>query len=191
MDVMKNVTFCVFIGHERQKLFWGIIYFIRRVLPSNFVVVTFLLSSLRKGHFLRRRLKRYRPLMEKIAVLMVFDIRLHASSRISMRNRHVYDGWVYVKQYYADVLLFRNVTVESVSTSPKAYVGDNGSTLCTVVISTSICFKAFQYIRICQRNTDFYPKHLLCRRFNELFQCKERMDISHTIVYSFYGEKKC
>ena len=63
-------TFCVFIGHERQKLFWGIFIFIRRVAPSNLVVVTFLLTSLRRGYFLRRRLKRYRLLMAEIAVLM-------------------------------------------------------------------------------------------------------------------------
>ena len=94
MDVLIKVTFCVFIGHELQKLFWNIIIFIMRVLPSNFVVVTFLLTSLRKGYFLRRRLKRYRLLMETIAVLMLFDSRLQASSRISMRNRCVYDGWV-------------------------------------------------------------------------------------------------
>ena len=91
----KKMTFCVFIGHERQKLFWGIIIFIRRVIPSNFAVVTFLLTSLRKGYYLRRRFKRYRLLMEKIAVLIVFDIRLQASSRISMRNRCVYNEWVY------------------------------------------------------------------------------------------------
>ena len=81
----------VFVGTERQKLFWGIIIFIRRVPPSNLVVVTFLLISLRKGYFLRRRLKRYRFLMAEIAVLMVFDIRFHDSRRNSMRNRFVYD----------------------------------------------------------------------------------------------------
>ena len=90
----ETMTFFVLIGHERQKLFWGIIIFIRRVPPSNFVVVTFLLTSLRQGYFLRRRLKRYRLLMAEIAVLMVFDIRLHASSQIAMQNRFVYDGWV-------------------------------------------------------------------------------------------------
>ena len=84
------MTFCVFIGHEQQKLFWGIIIFIRRVPPSNFAVVTFFLTSLRKGYLLRRRLKRYRLLMEESALLVVFDIRLQASSRIPMRNRFVY-----------------------------------------------------------------------------------------------------
>ena len=148
---------CVFIGHERRKLFWGIIIFIRRVLPSNFVVVTFLLTSLRKGCFLRRRLKRYRLLIEKFAVLMLFDIRLQASSPMSMRNRCAYDGWVYFEQY-ADVH-YRNVTIAR--TLRKHCVGDNRSTLCTVVIPISVCFKAFQYILICQRNTGFYPKQLL------------------------------
>ena len=90
----EKMTFCVFIGHERQRLFWDIFIFIRRVPSSNFVVVTFLLISLRKVYFLRRRLERYRLLMTEIAIFIVFYIRLHASSRISMRNRFVYDGWV-------------------------------------------------------------------------------------------------
>ena len=88
----EKMTFCVFIGHERQKLFWVTIIFIRRVPPSNYVVVTFLLTSLRKGYFLRRQLRRYRLLMAEIAVLMVFDIQSQTSSQISMRNRFVYDG---------------------------------------------------------------------------------------------------
>ena len=45
------MTLCVFIGHERQKLFWGIFIFIRRVSPSNLVVVTFL-QTLSKWLFL-------------------------------------------------------------------------------------------------------------------------------------------
>ena len=91
----EKMTFCVFNGPERQKLFWGNFSFIRRAPASNFVVVTFLLTSLRKGYFLRRRLKRYRFLMAEIAVLMVFDTRLQASSRFSIRTRFVYDGWLY------------------------------------------------------------------------------------------------
>ena len=86
MDVMKKVTFCIFIGHKRQKLFWGTIIVIRRVLPSNFVIVTFLLTSLRKVYSLRRLLKHYWLLMEKIAVLILFCIRLQASSWISMQS---------------------------------------------------------------------------------------------------------
>ena len=58
----EEMTFCVFIGHERQKLFWGIFSLIRRVPVSNFANV----------HSLRRRLKRYRSLMAEIAVLMFF-----------------------------------------------------------------------------------------------------------------------
>ena len=68
----EEMTFCVFIGLERPKLSWGIFIFIRRDPPSNLVVVTFLLTSLRKGYCLRRRLKRYRLLMAEIAVFMVF-----------------------------------------------------------------------------------------------------------------------
>ena len=41
-----------------------------------------------------KRQERYRLLMAEIALLMVFDIRLNASSRISMRNRFVCDGYV-------------------------------------------------------------------------------------------------
>ena len=54
----------------------------------------FLLTSLRKDYFLRRRIQRYRFLMAEIPVLLVLDIRLPASSRISMRNQFVYDGWI-------------------------------------------------------------------------------------------------
>ena len=68
----EKMTFFVFIDHERQKLFWGIFIFIRRVPPSNLVGVTFLLTSLWKGYILRRRHKRYWPLMAEIAVLMFF-----------------------------------------------------------------------------------------------------------------------
>ena len=55
---------------RRSAFLLGIIIFIRRIPPSNFVVVTFLLTSLRKVYFLRRRLRRYRFLMTVIAVLM-------------------------------------------------------------------------------------------------------------------------
>ena len=41
---------------------------------SNVFVVTFLLTSLRKGYFLRRWLRRYRFLMAEIAVFMGFFI---------------------------------------------------------------------------------------------------------------------
>ena len=93
------MTFCVLIGHEqkKKKKNKGIINFIRRVPPSAFVLVTFVLAVLRKGYFLRQRLKRYQLLMEEIAVLMLlfFYIRLQASRRISVRNRFVYDEWIY------------------------------------------------------------------------------------------------
>ena len=56
----------------------------------KYVVVTFLLTSLRKGYFLRR----YRRLMASIALLMVFNIQLQASSRIPMQNRFVYNRWL-------------------------------------------------------------------------------------------------
>ena len=46
----EKMTFFIFIGHERKKLFWGITIFIRRVPPSNF---TFLPTSLWKGYFFK------------------------------------------------------------------------------------------------------------------------------------------
>ena len=48
----EKIKFCVFIGHERQKLFGAIIIFIKRVPSSNLVVVTFLLTPLQKRIFL-------------------------------------------------------------------------------------------------------------------------------------------
>ena len=55
-----------------------IFIFIIGVSPSNFVVVSFLLTALRKDYFLRQRLRRYRFLMAEIAVLLVLNIRLPA-----------------------------------------------------------------------------------------------------------------
>ena len=52
MDVMKKMTFCVFIGHERKKLFGGIFIFIKRVSPSEFSRCDFLANFLTKGLFL-------------------------------------------------------------------------------------------------------------------------------------------
>ena len=53
----KNML-CVFIGNKRNNLFWGIFnynYFVMRVPPLKFVVVSFLLTSLPKDYFLPRR----------------------------------------------------------------------------------------------------------------------------------------
>ena len=87
MDVKKKWRSAYFIGHERHKVFWGIFIVMMGVSPSNFVVVTFFLTSIQKGYFLRWLLRCYRCLMAESAVLVVFDIRLQASSRISIRNR--------------------------------------------------------------------------------------------------------
>ena len=84
----EKMTFCV--RHERQKLFWDIIIFIRRVPPSNYVVVTF------KGLFLTSTTQTLLTFNGGNCSFDVFFfyIRLQASSLISMRNRFVYDGWV-------------------------------------------------------------------------------------------------
>ena len=123
------------------------------------------MTSLRKGYFLRQRLERYRLLMEKIAVLMgffLFGCKLLAECQCGI-DVCIIDGYM-LNNYYADVL-YHSVTTENVSTTPKAYMGDDGSTLCTVANPISICFKAFQYIRICQRNTGFYPKAFVALTF--------------------------
>ena len=59
---MDEMTFCVFMSHERRKPFFGGIFiFIMGVSPSNVVVVvSSLLTSSRKDYFLRQRLRRYR-----------------------------------------------------------------------------------------------------------------------------------
>ena len=89
-----KMTFCVFMSQERHKPFLGMFIFIMGVSPSNFVVVSFLLTSLRKGYFLRQRIRRYRFLKAGTAALLVLNILLPASTRISMRNRFLYDGWM-------------------------------------------------------------------------------------------------
>ena len=123
------------------------------LFPLSNVFVTFLLTSFRKGYFLRRRLRHYRFLMAEIAVLMFFFfyIRLQASSLISMRNRSVYNVWIIFS-----ILL----TLFS-----------EGSINPMLKLSCQFQFallKAFQYIRIFQRNTGFYPKHLLRWRSRRL-----------------------
>ena len=65
----------------------------------------------------------------------------------------MYDVYVYVCSTMPT--FFAGTSPLITSAPPKAYVGDNGSMLCTVVIPISICFKAFQYIRLRQRNTGF------------------------------------
>ena len=101
-----KMTFCVFMSQERHKPFLGMLIFIMGVSPSNFVVVSFLLTSLRKSYFLRQRIRRYRFLKAGTAVLLVLNILLPASTRISMRNRFcMMDGWIRFYQYNANVSL--------------------------------------------------------------------------------------
>ena len=47
----EKMTFCIFMGHEWRKLFLCIFIFIIGVPPSSFIVVSFLLMSLRKDYF--------------------------------------------------------------------------------------------------------------------------------------------
>ena len=74
--------------------------------------------------------------MAAFAVLLVLDIRLPASGRISMRNRFVYDEWINFSSIML-TFLYLSITIENVSVTSKALVGDNGSTLCSMVSGTS------------------------------------------------------
>ena len=63
----EKLTFCVFIGHERQKLFWGIF------IPIIKCFRDFLANIHKKGLFLTSTtLRHYRFLMAEIAILMGF-----------------------------------------------------------------------------------------------------------------------
>ena len=122
-------------------------------------------------------------LMAKIAVLLVLDIRLPVSSRISMQNRVVSDGWIRFEQCYADVL-YLSVSIENNSLTSKAPVGDNGSTLCSMVIPILTCFQLFatsgfvnEIVTITQ--TIFTLPFMMPRKVSELkiIHCKERTGI--------------
>ena len=128
-----KMTFCVFMSQESHKPFLGMFIFITGVSPSNFVVVSFLLTSLRKGYLLRQRIRRYRFLKAGTAVLLVLSILLPASTRISMQNRFLYDGWMDNISIML-TFLYLSVTTENVSFTSKALLGDNGSTLYSVII---------------------------------------------------------
>ena len=102
------------------RIYWPKFYH-----ESPFVDVSFLLTSLQKDYFLRRRLQRYRLFR---AEMLVLGITLPACSRISTRNRFVYGSWIRFQQFYADIYFYLYATVENVSIASKAVVAYNGST---------------------------------------------------------------
>ena len=65
-----KMMLCVSMSQERHKPILGMFIFIMAVSPSNFAVVSFLFTSLRKGYFLRQRIRRYRFLKAGTAVLL-------------------------------------------------------------------------------------------------------------------------
>ena len=88
-----KLTFCIFIGHERQKLFWSSLRSLGEALHQILSLwFSYLLPYERAISYANDS----NAIDEEIAVFMVFDIRLQTSSRISMRNRFVYDGWGYI-----------------------------------------------------------------------------------------------
>ena len=96
-----KMTFCVFMSQERHKSFLGMFIFIMGVSPSNFVVVSFLLTSLRKGYFLRQRIRRYRFLKAGTAV---FYYQLLPEFQCEI-DFCMMDGWIRFYQYNANVSL--------------------------------------------------------------------------------------
>ena len=72
----EKLMFCVFTGHERQKLFWGNHYFHWESPYIKFSCCDFLAGFLTKGLFLTSATQMLPTLMAEIAVLMVFDIRM-------------------------------------------------------------------------------------------------------------------
>ena len=81
------MTFCVCILHEYHTPFLGRFIFIMEVLPSNFIVVSIFVNVFTKGLLLTSTTPTLPILMAEIAVLLVLDIRLPASRRISMQNQ--------------------------------------------------------------------------------------------------------
>ena len=94
MDEMQKMTFCVFMSHERRKPFLGHFYFHYGSLSIKCCCCEFLVNVFTKGLFLTSTTPTLLNLMAEFAVSLVLNIRLPASSRISMRNRFVYDGWI-------------------------------------------------------------------------------------------------
>ena len=98
-----KMTFCVFMSQERHKPFSGMFIFIMGVSPSDFAVVNFLLTSLRKGYYLRQRIRRYRFLKAGTAVLL-FYYQLLPEFQCEI-DFCMMDGWIRFYQYNANVSL--------------------------------------------------------------------------------------
>ena len=79
------------MSHERRKRFLGIFIFIMGV---KFCCCEFLVNVFTKGLFLTSTTPILQILMVEFALLLVLNIQLPGSSRISIRNRFVYDGWL-------------------------------------------------------------------------------------------------
>ena len=197
MDVIKKWRSALLLVTNNKNCFGASLVFIRRVPPSNLSLWRFLLTSLRKGYFLCRRCKRYPLLIEEIAILMVFDIRLQASSRNSNAEsicvwwmgilcssimltfftetsplrtsvplwKHM---WATVDQHYAPLSFQFQLALKLFSTS--------GSV--NEILAFTETFVALTF-----------TTHRNASEWNVL-HCKERMEISNTIFYSFYGEKE-
>ena len=158
-DRNAKMTFCVFMSQERHKPFLAMFIFIIGVSPSNFVV-SFLLTSLQKDYFLRQRLRRYRFLKAGTACcwFLIFGYQLLTEFQCEI-DFCMMDGYDFSSIMLT--FLYLSVTTVNVSFTSKALLGDDGSTLCSVVIANFNLLSTFRYIRICQRNSGYYPCNLL------------------------------
>ena len=162
--------------HERRKPLLGIFIFIMGVSPSNFVVVSLWF------------------LLAEIAVFLVLKLLAEFQCEI--------DLCMMDEQDFSSIMLtflYLSVTTENVSITSKALVGDNGSTLCSMVIPNFNFLLTFRYIRICQWNSHggYYPNDLLRWRswrlemFLSWTSCiSKNVRLFHTIFCSFYWKKK-
>ena len=176
-----------FIGHKRHKLFWGIFIFMTGFPPSIFCCCYFLADVLSKGLFLTSTTQTL-PIFNSgncsVDVFFIFGCKLLADFQCGI-DLCMTDGY----NFSSIVLtfLYQNFAIKNANVTSKAYVGDNMFNR----------YSDFRFIRICQWNTGFYPKHLLhwCSRRLETplrrNSCvAKNVWVFHTIFYSFYDWRR-
>ena len=189
MEVMKTMTFSVFIGHERHKPFLGVFSFIMGVPPWNFVVVGFLFTSLQKDYFLRQLLQRYRFLISKLQCcwFMIFGYQLLAELQCGI-DLYMMPGL----DLSSIILTFLYVSVTQLKTS--AWLRKHLLDAMFNGYSKFNLLSAFRNIQICQGNSDCYPKDLLSTASGNVSELnilnwKERTGMSHHLLFILRGKR--